>query len=113
MTALIALLISSPQSVVTILALLFCALFAIDFRRRLAADFARFEKVLAENSVLLTHHMASTRDELKAHTAQMRDELRAHMDAMGKAAKSLSGDMLRVKESLFNLKQEMVDRLEN
>ncbi len=96
------LLISSPTNILTVLALFLCGVLILDFKRRLNSDFARFEKILAENSVLLTRHMGETRDDLKSHA-----------ETMIKATRGLNGDMLKVKESLFNLKQEMIERLEN
>ena len=44
---------------------------------------------------------------------ETRDELIAHKDSMGKATKAINGDMLRIEKSVFSLKQDLSNELQN
>ena len=76
-------------------AIVICALFIttwliIYFKNRLAEDFA-----------IMRTQMLETRKEMQTHS-----------ENMGKATKAINGDMLQIKENIFELKRDVMDKIE-
>jgi len=49
---------------------------------------------------------------MEKHMTETKRALNKHSEDMGKATKAMNGDMLKVKESMFALKQEVMDKIE-
>ena len=76
-------------------AIVICALFIttwliIYFKNRLAEDFTI----------------------MRAQMLETRKEMQTHSENMGKATKAINGDMLQIRENIFLLKQDVMDKIE-
>ena len=71
------------------------------FKKRLASDFEDFKEKLSAHEKMLQTHVQSTQALITLHN-----------DTLTKASRSISGDVLKTKETLFNLKHEFIGRLE-
>lgn len=94
---------SHPEHAVTILALAFVGFilylvskFAI---KQIVHHFNAFSEKQAKWEVLIAGHMSDTRKAMATHS-----------EDLGKATKAVNGDMLEIKESVFDLKKELLDR---
>lgn len=97
-----------PASAVNVVALFLAGLFA-------KLLFGSFTKRLTKNE----HHMeqANTRyeissSEIKSYVKQLETTIATHKDDMGRAAKAINGDMLKMRERLFEIRQELVAEID-
>ncbi len=71
-------------------------------------EYSRSEEQMKSFSDKMTVWEAS----IKKHFADTRTHLAMHSDSMGKATKAINGDMLKIRENLFEVKQELFDKIE-
>lgn len=71
-----------------------------DYARR-DSQFTAFQDKLARWETSVKHHMKETVT-----------SLRTHSDDLGKATKAVNGDMLKIREQFFELKTELIDKIE-
>lgn len=99
---LVKLILENPLQVVTIVALLLVGFLVIELYRAFKNRLGKSDEDFTENSKLIRVDLKETRH-----------ELRAVRDSLGKATKALQGEMLTVKENLFQLKTELVTEINN
>jgi hypothetical protein len=91
-----------PRHAVFILSILLAGYLLKIFLDRLRQDFNRFENKMAKWEISMAEHMTNTQMGLATHSADM-----------GKATKAINGDMLRIKDNLFELKQGLLDKIQS
>lgn len=92
---------TDPLKAIAVCAVFLATYFIIQAKKRLEKDFNGFEKKLEVYDRSFEHHARETRKALSEH-----------QDAMGKATKAINGDMLKIKENLFELKRELIVKVE-
>lgn len=99
---LLGILFAHPEHAATICSVFLAALLISLLAKKLVKDFNSFESRLAQWEISVSGHMSETRRSL-AH----------HSDDLGKATKAINGDMQKIKESVFELKQDLLSRIES
>ena len=90
------------QKIITIISLVIAIYLVVYFKKHLFKRFEGFEANMSTWSNSIEFHMKETRTALSSHT-----------DSMGKATKAINGDMLKIRENVFELKQEIIIKIED
>lgn len=92
----------APFHALAVVAIVLAGYLALYFKQRLVKDFEGFGQRLD----LWTRSMGQ-------HMRETRYALNEHQESMGKASKAINGDMLRIRESVFELKQDINTQIES
>lgn len=93
--------IQDPTKGIALGAVFLASYFIVADRKRRESDFKSFEGKLSVWEKSTHDNMSSTRSALSKHS-----------EDMGKATKAISGDMLQIKESIFELRQGLLTKIE-
>ena len=97
----ISMLVTDPLKAIAVSAVFLATYLIISAKKRLEKDFQRFESKLGIYERSIEHHASETRKALATHS-----------DHMGKATKAINGDVLKIKENIFELKRELIVKVD-
>lgn len=100
---------SNPQSAVSFLAVILACFMGFLLYRQWEKRSSQMEE---------SFQVTETKFEIRSNSlekafSETRAEIHAHREDMGKATKAISGDMLKVKEKIFEMKSELADQVED
>lgn len=101
MEAIISMFVTDPLKAIAVCAVFLATYFIIAAKKRLEKDFQGFENKLSVYERSIEFHASETRKALAVHS-----------DHMGRATKAINGDMLKIKENIFELKRELIQKVD-
>jgi chromosome segregation ATPase len=97
----ISLFVDDPMKAIAVCSVFLASFLAVALYKRLKKDFQGFESKMDRYETAIEHHATETKKALATHS-----------ENMGRATKAINGDMLKIKESVFELKRELVLKLD-
>lgn len=101
MEAIITMFATDPLKAIAVCAVFLATYLIIAAKKRLENDFKGFETKLSVYERSIEFHASETRKALAVHS-----------DHMGRATKAINGDMLKIKENIFELKRELIQKVD-
>lgn len=101
MEAIISMFVTDPLKAIAVCAVFLATYLIISAKKRLEKDFQGFENKLSVYERSIEFHASETRKALATHS-----------DHMGRATKAINGDMLKIKENIFELKRELIQKVD-
>lgn len=105
----VALFRSDPIKALACAAVLLAGFLFLELKRRFSHDIIRFETTIES----FAQKMSYWETQIRNHMGQTGKDLLKHSEDMGKATKAISGDMLKIQEHVFNMKQSIVTEIES
>lgn len=99
--------VSNPNAAVSFLAVLLAAFLGYLLYRQWEKRSTKLEENFSSAEARFTIQSKS----MENYLAETRRDLTSHRDDLGKASKAIAGDMLKVNERIFDLKQEISNQV--
>lgn len=100
---------SNPQSAVSFLAVLLACFLGYLLYRQWEKNSEKLDQSFKDTEMRFEVRAKS----LEESFSETRNEILKHRDDMGKASKAINGDMLKVKEKIFEMKSELSDQVDD
>lgn len=99
---------TNPSAAVSLIAVLLACLMGYLLYSQWEKRTTQSEEVLTGAETRFNYQSKAIEKKLQ----ETRDDLNVHREDMGKATKAISGDMLKIKEKIFELKSDITDQVD-